>query len=137
MGTPFKLKSGNTSSFKSMGASPVKQTGVKASQPVTYGGFTKEESLARQKEYRDLKKAKQLTKKARKKLAKKSLGKVVTKVATRGAGRVLGGPAGLVAGLAYGAYKSGQKHSGGKAVKGQASFMEESKKKTKSIFKKK
>ena len=37
----------------------------------------------------------------------------------------------------YDMYKSGQKHSGGKAVKGQKSFMEDAKKKTKSIFKKK
>ena len=58
-----------------------------------------------------------------KKAAKKGSGKVVTKVATRGAGRLLGGPASIVASLAYGAYKSGQKHSGGKAVKGQKSFM--------------
>ena len=47
---------------------------------------------------------------------------------------------GPAAGLAYlggKAYQSGQKHSGGKAVKGQKSFMEESKKKTKSIWNKK
>jgi hypothetical protein len=47
----------------------------------------------------------------------------------------------LLGGLAVGAtlydfYKSGQKHSGGKAVKGQKSFIAEAKKKTKSIFKK-
>ena len=37
----------------------------------------------------------------------------------------------------YDMYKSGQKHSGGKAVKGQKSFIKEAKGKTKSIFKKK
>ena len=36
----------------------------------------------------------------------------------------------------YGFYKSGQKHSGGKVNPNQKSFMTESKKKTKSIFKK-
>jgi hypothetical protein len=61
----------------------------------------------------------------------------MTKVATRGAGRVLGGPAAAIAGMAYGAYKSGQKHSGGKAVKGQKSFMADAKKNTKSIYSKK
>ena len=42
-----------------------------------------------------------------------------------------------IAATLYDMYKSGQKHSGGKAVKGQKSFMEDAKKKTKSIFKKK
>ena len=49
----------------------------------------------------------------------KSAGKQIVK---KGAGRLVGaalGPVTTVAGLAYGAYKSGQKHSGGKAVKGQ------------------
>ena len=71
------------------------------------------------------------------KAPKKGLGKLATGVVKRGAGRLAGGPAGIVASLAYGAYKSGQKHSGGKAVKGQKSFMAESKKKTKSIWKNK
>ena len=49
------------------------------------------------------------------------------------------GPAGIASGLAVlaeQAYKSGQKKSGGKAIKGQKSFMAEAKKKTKSIYKK-
>ena len=75
--------------------------------------------------------AKQLTKKA----TSRTLGKLATGVVRKGAGRLLGGPAGLVTGLAYGAYKSGQKHSGGKAVKGQKSFMTEAKKKQVSIMK--
>ena len=74
----------------------------------------------------------------------KRAGKVVTKVAKKGAqtyaGRLAGGLAGAAGGfLAAGAieaYKSGQKHSGGKVRKGQKSFMAGAKKKTKSIFKK-
>ena len=62
--------------------------------------------------------------------------KIVTKVAKKGAGRLAGGPIGVLAGMAYGAYKSGKAISGGKAVKGQKSFMAEAKKKTKSMFKK-
>ena len=67
------------------------------------------------------------------KLAKvaKKVGKKVLKVGGRVAG-VLG-----VAGTLYDMYKSGQEHSGGKAVKGQKSFMADAKKNTKSIFKKK
>ena len=42
-----------------------------------------------------------------------------------------------VAATLYDMYKSGQKRSGGKAVKGQKSFMEDAKKKTKSIWNKK
>ena len=77
-----------------------------------------------------------MLKQVAKKATTKGLGKLATGVVKKGAGRLAGGPAGVLAGMAYGAYKSGQKHSGGKAVKGQKSFMEESKKKTKSIFKK-
>ena len=61
--------------------------------------------------------------------------KKVGKKALKVGGRIAGGLG--VAQLGYEAYKSGQKHSGGKAVKGQKSFMAESKKKTKSIYKKK
>ena len=64
-----------------------------------------------------------------------SASKQVVKKALRGAGRLAGG-LGVVA-IAYDAYKSGQKHSGGKAVKGQKSFMADAKKNTKSIYKKK
>ena len=67
------------------------------------------------------------------KVAKKGLGKIVKK----SVGRLAGGPVAALAGMAYGAYKSAQKHSGGKAVKGQKSFMADAKKKTKSIYKKK
>ena len=74
----------------------------------------------------------------------KRVGKVVTKVAKKGAqtyaGRLAGGLAGAAGGFlaagAMAAYKSGQKHSGGKVRKGQKSFMAGTKKKTKSIFKK-
>ena len=53
----------------------------------------------------------------------------------KGAGRLVGG--GVIASTLYDFYKSGQKHSGGKAVKGQKSFMADAKKKTKSIYTKK
>ena len=70
--------------------------------------------------------------------------KMIRQVAKKGAqtfaGRLAGGLAGAAGGFlaagAMGAYKSGQKHSGGKVRKGQKSFMAETKKKTKSIFKK-
>ena len=115
MGTPFKLKSGNTSSFKSIGSSPVKQTGVVDAKRLQ-SKMPKGWDVA-------------------KKATSRTLGKLATGVVRKGAGRLLGGPAGLVTGLAYGAYKSGQKHSGGKAVKGQKSFMTEAKKKQVSIMK--
>ena len=59
----------------------------------------------------------------------------LAKGAVRVASKVAG-PIGLGL-MAYDAYKSGQKHSGGKAVKGQKSFMADAKKNTKSIYKKK
>tara|TARA_R100000808_G_C2134401_1_gene142940 strand:+ start:989 stop:1405 length:417 start_codon:yes stop_codon:yes gene_type:complete len=52
-----------------------------------------------------------------------------------GASKILGALA--VPSILYDFYQSGQKHSGGKVSKDQKSFMEESKKKTKSIFNKK
>ena len=61
--------------------------------------------------------------------------KKVGKKALKVGGRVAGGLG--IAQLGYEAYKSGQKHSGGKAVKGQKSFMADAKKNTKSIYKKK
>ena len=62
-----------------------------------------------------------------KEIAKKGLKKIVSKVVAPLA----------VATTLYDMYKSGQKHSGGKAVKGQKSFMADAKKNTKSIYKKK
>ena len=56
----------------------------------------------------------------------------VGKKALKVGGKIAGGLG--VGATLYDFYKSGQKHSGGKAVKGQKSFMEESKKKTKSIW---
>jgi len=200
MATPFKLKSVNTSAFKNLGSSPVKQDlpkdfNVKGSKGSTTPGYstTKAAKVAKEaKDYTTVRKelskkisgknmkvdletakksssklpknfntkgsskagrfakvtkkvlstnlksaGKQAAQATFKEATKKGLGKVITKVATRGAGRVLGGPAGLVAGLAYGAYKSGRKHSDGKAVKNQKSFMADAKKNTKSIYKKK
>ena len=79
----------------------------------------------------------QFAKKA-KGLGQGKLGKVVTKVAKKGAGRLAGGPVATLAGMAYGAYKSGQKHSGGKAVKGQETdIVEKAKKEQGSIWDKK
>ena len=54
-------------------------------------------------------------------------------------GRVAGRALGVagVGSIMYDFYKSGQKHSGGKAVKGQKSFMADARKKTKSIYNKK
>jgi len=59
-----------------------------------------------------------------KQFAKQAKTKMLKQVARKGAGRLAGGPVGAVAGLAYGAYKSGQKHSGGKAgsKEGQAKW---------------
>ena len=68
------------------------------------------------------------------KMAKVQNIKKIAKKALKVGGRVLGVTG--VASTLYGMYKSRQKHSGGKAIKGQKSFMTEAKKKTKSIFKK-
>ena len=84
------------------------------------------EALAHHKEY--------IASEAALKGAKQGVKKVASKSISNIAGKALGG-LGIAATL-YDFYKSGQKHSGGKAVKGQKSFMAESKKKTKSIFKK-
>ena len=71
---------------------------------------------------------------AQKQAMKESIKKVGSK-ALRVAGKAAGALA--IPATLHDFYKSGQKHSGGKAVKGQKPFMEESKKKTKSIYKKK
>ena len=68
--------------------------------------------------------------KAQKKAIKKFAGKA-TKVASK-----IAAPLGVAATL-YDFYKSGQKHSGGKARKDQKSFMADTKKKTKFIWNKK
>lgn len=72
---------------------------------------------------------------------KRAAKKILPKIA-KGAARVTG--AAGVATTLYGFYKSGQKNSGGKAVKGQKPFLKNSLKKTgrlvknrKSIYKKK
>ena len=67
-------------------------------------------------------------------LGQGKLGKVVTKVAKKGVGRLAGGTAGVLAGLAYEAYKSGKKHSGGKAgsKEGQAKWKAQKEKAPKS-----
>ena len=149
---PFKMKS------------PLKQKfglqGVKSSEKAKFFKEAKARARKAFKKYaaktghgtirdleaKNLKKAnvsKQFATKA-KGLVQGKLGKVVTKVAKKGAqtyaGRLVGGLAGAGGGFlaagAMAAYKSGQKHSGGKVRKGQKSFMAGAKKKTKSIFKK-
>jgi len=181
MATPFKLKSGNTSAFKNLGSSPVKQDlpkdfNVKGSKGSTTPGYstTKAAKVAKEakdyttvrkelgkkisgknikvdiptgkkavKEYTRVSKTgtpkgftkqqkvlsnidkatkgkfnKQIVKAGSSKLANTKLTKQVVKQGIKkGVGRLAGaalGPAATLAGLAYGAYKSGQKHSGGK-----------------------
>ena len=66
-----------------------------------------------------------------------TLGRIanIGKKALKASGRFAGGIG--AAGMLYEAYKSGQKHSGGKVRKNQKSFMADAKKKTKSIWNKK
>jgi len=75
------------------------------------------------------------------KASKKYIKKGVKQLAKRGAGRLaaglVGGGAGVLVSGVIEAYKSGQKHSGGKVRKDQKSFMADAKKKTKSIWNKK
>ena len=75
------------------------------------------------------------TTKAAKKVSKASKFIKGAKKVLKVGGKIAGGLG--VAGTLYDMYKSGQEHSGGKAVKGQKSFMADAKKNTKSIFKKK
>jgi hypothetical protein len=190
MKTPFKLKSGNKSSFKNLGSSPIYQKpgGIKgeaidhwnkykstkakwakahdaaidrlATNPKTANLPAKEfDALLDKTSKLYTKQAPKVTKdlvskkptsitsgtaKAMqnvpkqfvKKTTSKTLGKLATGTIRKGASRILGGPAAALAGAAYGAYKSGQKHSGGKAVKGQKTGVVAPDPK-KSIFKKK
>ena len=192
MKTPFKLKSGNTTPFKQMGAEiplhsattleekalqskiakeyklPVSKKGsmpkdfnITGSKASTTPGYSTTK-LAKSKLPKDFNitgssKAGKFAKVSKKpvsrlggvikglqttpeQFATKAKTKMLKQVAKKGVGRLVGaafGPGTALAGMAYGAYKSGQKHSGGKAVKGQKSFMAESKKKTKSIYSKK
>ena len=187
MKTPFKLKSGNASSFKNLGSSPVKGTGDnlkrimsenkaaqkkagtfyapganpnKSSMPKDFNvkgsrtsttpkynpnmpkGFNvKGSSSSTTPKYSTPKSSSYTASSSsvssgatqyprRAKSIANRIGlpkKIISKIAA---------PLTIAATL-YDMYKSGQKHSGGKAVKGQKSFMEDAKKKTKSIFKKK
>ena len=120
MGIPFKMKG-----FSGFGNSPVKQTTgySKSAYEKGYSGFDK-------KDWQKF----DLANKAAKRAEWKKVG--------RGASRILGG-LGVVATM-HDMYKSGQKHSGGKAWKGQKTgvvtpkgdFWKGTKKKTKSIYKK-
>ena len=137
----FKLKSGNTSSFKNMGSSPMKQDSpkdfnVKGSKGSTTPGYSTTKA-AKTQNFRDAaNKIKTVSSKTNigKTVVSSKLKDVATKVLKIG-GKLVGGLG--VAGTLYDMYKSGQKHSGGKAVKGQKSFMADAKKNTKSIYTKK
>jgi len=130
MATPFKLKSGNVSAFKNLGSSPAKQVeenfNMKGSSKDTFKKTTKrlvnKANAPKNFNMTGTSKAGKFAKVAAKTGAKETLKKIV--------------PAVVVATTLYDMYESGQKHSGGKAVKGQKSFMADAKKNTKSIFKK-
>ena len=152
MATPFKLKSGNASAFKNLGSSPMKEfnmTGsIKAGEKIVSKVDVANALKVKTQNFRDAaNKIKTVSSKTNKgskvinafkntpkqyvkpakEIAKKGLKKIVSKVVAPLA----------VATTLYDMYKSGQKHSGGKAVKGQKSFMADAKKNTKSIYKKK
>jgi len=153
MATPFKLKSGNASAFKNLGASPAKGV-IPTSSQMPENFNTKGSSgagkniLTKQQIAGNTKAAlndpkiktvssktnvgtkvvdatnKNIKKQVRKKVGKEMVKKVLSKV---------------VAPVAIGAelvdmYTSGQKHSGGKAVKGQKSFMADAKNNQTSIM---
>ena len=141
---PFKMKS------------PLKQKfglqGVKSSEKAEFFKEAKKRAKKEFKKYaaksghgtiEDLK-AKSKVTKPKPKFPTTAKTKMLKQVAKKGAktlaGRLVGGLAGAAGGFlaagAMAAYKSGQKHSGGKVRKGQKSFMVGAKKKTKSIFKK-
>ena len=144
MAAPFKLKSGNASSFKNMGSSPAKQvkenfnfTGdSKSTTPghsttkiakTTNKGLPKNFNITGDKASTTPKYNTPKTSKVVKAL--KNTQQILKK-----AGKIIA-PIGIATTL-YDFYKSGQKHSGGKVNKGQKSFMSDAKKNTKSIFKK-
>ena len=120
MGIPFKMKG-----FSGFGNSPVKQTTgySKSAYEKGYSGFDK-------KDWQKFDRA------------NKAANRAEWKKVGRGASRIFGG-LGVVATM-HDMYKSGQKHSGGKAWKGQKTgvvtpkgdFWKDTKKKTKSIYKK-
>jgi len=127
----FKLKSGNTSSFKNMGSSPMKQDSpkdfnVKGSKGSTTPGYSTTKA-AKTQNFRDAaNKIKTVSSKTNigKTVVSSKLKDVATKVLKIG-GKLVGGLG--VAGTLYDMYKSGQKHSGGKAVKGQKPFLADAK----------
>ena len=145
MGAPFKMKG-----FSGFGNSPMKQIkvgeeGFKARQASKLKGqeFVKnlktKGDLANTKMAKDfkvnLKKGKDVLSRTTKALGNtsKQLAKGA-KQALKIGGRLAGGLG--IATMGYDAYKSGQKHSGGKINPNQKSIMSEGKKKTKSIWRK-
>ena len=157
----YKMKRGADPKFKELGSSPVKQhkgaekakafkefdkwhKTLKKSPSVISNYAKKASKLPKNFNIKGSSKAGKFAKVTKKVLStnlksagKQALGKIATGTLKKGVSRAIGGPVGLVAGMAYGAYKSGQKHSGGKIDPKQKSIMTEGKKKTKSIFNKK
>ena len=144
MKTPFKLRSGNKSSFKDMGSSPVKQKpGGIVGEAVDHWQKYKAKKKAfkefdkwhktLEKSDRYYRENPQYKKPVKDLISKKPSGNIAQAFKTT-AGKVLGGLG--VAATLYDFYKSGQKHSGGKAVKGQKTGVVAPDPK-KSIFKKK
>jgi len=187
-GKKFTLKSGNTTPFKKMGSSPVKQKGnpykgwhpqdikvdklatrtdlskvqfekklakitktvdpypsaKKSSMPKDFnikGGPSKTPGYSSTKMAKNPASTLDRTTKAMQNIPKqftkatsKNLGKLATGVIKKGVGRLAAGPVAGLAGAAYGAYKSGQKHSGGKAgsKEGQAKWKAQKEKAPKS-----
>ena len=123
--TENKIAQKKAGTWYAKGADPTKKptsTGYKPHKVGTFNGrdvtFTKHKRIEKPLSARG---------KAQEKAIKKFAGKA-TRVASK-----IAAPLGVAATL-YDFYKSGQEHSGGKAVKSQKSFMEDAKKKTKSIW---
>jgi len=137
--TVQKLKKGPYAKGGQNAQTKIAESYTRVSKTGTPKGFTKQQKvLSKIDKVTKGKFNKQVVKAGSSKLANtkitKQVVKNVAKKALKGAGRLAGGLG--LASMAYDAYKSGQKHSGGKAVKGQKSFMADAKKNTKSIYKK-
>jgi hypothetical protein len=137
---PFKMKSPLKQKFGLQGLKSSEKTKFfKESKKRAKEAFKRDAAKSGHGTIEDLK-AKSKGIKRKPKLTTTAKTKILKQVAKKGIGRLagglLGGLGGGIAGLAYEAYKSGQKHSGGKVRKGQKSLIAGAKKKTKSIFKK-
>jgi hypothetical protein len=158
MATPFKLKSGNASAFKNLGSSPAKGVIPTSSQMPpnwnTKGSsgagpkiWTKQQIAGNTKAALKDPNIKTVSSKtnvgtkvvdAVPKKPTSVLGKT-TNIIKRAGKTILKGASKVILPVAIGAelvdmYTSGQKHSGGKAIKGQKSFMADAKKNQTSIM---